>query len=263
MTQSQAARVFAPGDDAMAQSMSARVLTHGDYSIRYLPVASATTPRERDELALSIDLLTDQIWEKDPWQFRKIPDMLFSDDDGLMVISIGGSARSIAGFLSFRRLRFDGTRAVFLNFINILHAHHGKGLYAALARELIRDHQIWAGDRPLFYCWRTRNPVMWFANARLCTRITPDLLDGEVDLELRALAARAAQTAYPHNALDPVTFAIPDSYPDGHAYKRPQHHSQKHLDEQFYGHPAVARLNSTLFGFGELKPLGQGSFAGS
>jgi hypothetical protein len=245
----------------MMESDPARMFAHGKYSVRYLPVASVVPIYERLELASWMDLLTDQIWDKDPQLFHKMQDSLFSDDDGLMIISLNASNGSIVGFLSFRRLKLDDAHTLFLNFINILPMHHGSGLYAFLARELIRDHRTWAGRRPLFYCWRTRNPVMWFANARLCTRIMPDLLDGRVDAELCALAARAARQIYPHNSFDPTTFGMSDSYPEGHGYKRSQHHSLKHLNDRFYNDPALACPNAALFGFGELAPLRQGSFA--
>ncbi|WP_229164035.1 hypothetical protein [Bradyrhizobium altum] len=72
----------------------------------------------------------------------------------------------------------------------------------------------------MLYGWRTRNPIVWAANAKICEKVTPSLLDDAQDPALQAACVEMCTSLYPGKPLE-----LPDMIMRG-AYGHIKHHRQ-------------------------------------
>ena len=72
----------------------------------------------------------------------------------------------------------------------------------------------------ILYGWRTRNPIVWAANARICEKVTPSLLADTQDAVLQAACVEMCALLYPGKSLE-----IPGMIMRG-AYGHIKHHRQ-------------------------------------
>ena len=103
---------------------------------------------------------TEPHWTADSSPFdRKFSLILVYDASGLVAFSV------------YRKLRIAGGRAIYRSGTEVLPAHQGRGLYGFFTTEILRSSGAADnGDSGVLYGWRTRNPIVWAANARICEK---------------------------------------------------------------------------------------------
>jgi hypothetical protein len=225
-------------------------VNHRGYQVSIFWAADAFPQGERASALAAMDHISTSIWQIDPRFFvAQIGSDLFTADDILAAIYFTGQ---LVGFSSYRRLRISNCNVLFQRYTAIHEDHHKQGLYHAVTGLIVR-REYRNSSQPLFYSWRTRSPVMWFANVRYCRRIAADLASSAVDEELLCLGAAVASRMYPGLPLDARSLRISDAYPgDSSRYHMPQHHRDARLDQLFYRQPAITTPHDALIGVGEL-----------
>jgi len=130
-------------------------------------------------------------------------------------------ASGLVAFTVYRKLRIAGRPAIYRSGTEVLPAHQGRGLYGFFTTEVLKSSGAAnSGDGGLLYGWRTRNPIVWAANARICARVTPSLLGGPQDAALQAACVEMCTLLYPGKALE-----VPGMIMRG-AYGHIKHHRQ-------------------------------------
>ena len=103
----------------------------------------------------------------------------------------------------------------------MLPAHQGRGLYGLFTSEILKRCRAATQENAgILYGWRTRNPIVWAANARICEGVTPALLDDAQDAALQAAGVEMCSLLYPGKSLE-----IPSMIMRG-AYGHIKHHRQ-------------------------------------
>ncbi|MDO9560688.1 MAG: hypothetical protein Q7J60_03630 [Bradyrhizobium sp.] len=129
-------------------------------------------------------------------------------------------ASGLVAFSVYRRLRIAGRPAVYRSGTEVLPIHQGRGLYGFFTTEILKSSGATDGDDGILYGWRTRNPIVWAANARICAKATPSLLGGAEDTALQAAGVEMCGLLYPGKHLE-----IPGMIMRG-AYGHIKHHRQ-------------------------------------
>ena len=158
-------------------------------------------------------------------------------------------ARSgLVAFSVYRTLRVAGRPAIYRSGTEVLPAHQGRGLYGFFTTEVLKS----AGapdnsDAGILYGWRTRNPIVWAANAKICEGVTPALLDDAQDAALQAAGVEMCSLLYPGKSLE-----IPSMIMRG-AYGHIKHHRQAY-------HGAASLVDAAMsphdFGYSRCPVLG-------
>src|SRR5262249_240244 len=119
---------------------------------------------------------TEPHWTADSSPFDpKYSLILVYDADGLVAFSV------------YRIMRIASEAAIYRSGTEVLPAHQGRGLYGFFTSEVLKCSGAAAnGDNGVLYGWRTRNPIVWAANAKICEKVTPSLLDDAEDPALQA-----------------------------------------------------------------------------
>src|SRR5215470_6526014 len=88
----------------------------------------------------------------------------------------------LVAFSTYRLLRLAERPAIYRSGTEVLPAHQGRGLYGFFTSEILkRTRSAGQGNAGIFYGWRTRNPIVWVANAKICEKVTPGLLGNVQD----------------------------------------------------------------------------------
>jgi len=127
----------------------------------------------------------------------------------------------LVAFSVYRVLNVTGALAIYRSGTEVLPAHQGRGLYSFFTSEVLKCSG--AADRVdsgVLYGWRTRNPIVWAANAKICEKVTPSLLGDAQDPALQAACIEMCSSLYPGKALE-----VPDMIMRG-AYRHIRHHRQ-------------------------------------
>ena len=212
--------------------------------------ANASSLREGDRrCVLSFyDCVAKEIWIMPPDWFQQIGVGLFPEDASIFIVTNGEEP---AGFSIVRRLEISGGRKVLFEwFTNVRPRYQRLHTVDSITYFLLRRELVNGGSLP-FYSLRTRNPVKWYAAARMMTRVAPDLIRGTHDSELYQLARRMSEHVYPGSMLDPETLGVNEAYP-GSGYQAASHLDDKVIDRAFYAHPAVASPTGAIIMVGEL-----------
>jgi hypothetical protein len=154
-----------------------------DYAIYSLPDASLVSPGERRPLMDAMNGIiavnwkaTEPHWTADASPFdRKFSLILVYAGSGLIAFSV------------YRKLELAAGPAIYRSGTEVLPAHQGRGLYGFFTSEILKSSG--AADTPesgILYGWRTRNPIVWAANAKICEKVTPSLLGDTQDPALQA-----------------------------------------------------------------------------
>ena len=131
------------------------------------------------------------------------------------------ASSGLVAFSVYRRLRISGGPAIYRSGTEVLPAHQGRGLYGYFTTEVLKSSGAADnGDAGILYGWRTRNPIVWAANARICEKVTPSLLGDTPDATLQAACVEMCSLLYPGKSLE-----IPGMIMRG-AYGHIKHHRQ-------------------------------------
>jgi len=225
--------LIAPGDamphELSRQSGSLKSPWPG-YAIHSFPDASLVSPRDRRPLMDAMNNIiainwkaTEPHWTEASSPFdRKFSLILAYDASGLVAFSV------------YRKLRIAGRRSIYRSGTEVLPAHQGRGLYGFFTAEVLKSSGTAdSSDNGIFYGWRTRNPIVWAANAGICEKVTPSLLGDVKDTALQAACVEMCALLYPGRGLE-----IPGMIMRG-AYGHIKHHRQAY-------HGAVSLVDAAM-----------------
>jgi hypothetical protein len=110
---------------------------------------------------------------------------------------------ALVAFSVYRILDVAGCRAIYRSGTEVLPAHQGRGLYGFFTSEVLkRSGATERGKASVLYGWRTRNPIVWAANAKICNKVAPSLLVETQDASLQAACVEMCASLYPGKALE-------------------------------------------------------------
>lgn len=181
-----------------------------------VPDAAAYPVHLRETLMKAMNAIIARNWDmaEPHWSASYTP---FQPGFGLVLVEAAGS---LVAFSVFRRLSLSGRAAVYQAGTEVLPAHQGQGLYAFLVEEMLAAAMRDGASGDLLLGWRTRNPIVWAANARRCAAVAPSLLDAAPGPDLQAAARDLAKVVHPGHALELPAMIMRGVY--GHISHRPQ-----------------------------------------
>ena len=198
-----------------------------NYAVYSFPDASRVSPAEQRPLMDAMNSIiavnwqaTEPHWTADSSPFdRKFSLVLVYDASGLVAFSV------------YRKLLIAGRPAIYRSGTEVLPAHQGRGLYGFFTTEVLKSSD--AAESGVLYGWRTRNPIVWAANARICEKVIPSLLGDTQDAGLQAACAEMCALLYPGKSLE-----LPGMIMRG-AYGHIKHHRQAY-------HGAAALVDAAM-----------------
>jgi hypothetical protein len=230
------------------QRNSGELMRSGDYDLTFYWSGEDVPVSRRLELAFAFDEIASTIWGLAPDFFRNVGPDLFSERDRVVVLS---RRNKIIGFSISRRIIIGVQPVLFRRYSCMYAADRGNGLYGVLTAPVV-EREAAQHSGTLFLAWRTRNPIVWFKNAAMCTRVAPDLRDGRADSELTELALAVCREVYPDAAIDPVTLTVHSVYPGNSGYQVQPRHPLPEFDAMFMAYPGIESRHNALFGIGEI-----------
>jgi len=144
---------------------------------------------------------------------------------------------ALVAFSVYRMLDVAGCRAIYRSGTEVLPAHQGHGLYGFFTSEVLkRSGAAKRGEASVLYGWRTRNPIVWAANAKICDKVAPSLLSEAQDASLQAACVAMCASLYPGKALE-----LPGMIMRG-VYGHITHHRQAYHGRASLVDAAMSRL---------------------
>ena len=221
-----------------------------DIAVSHIVDAGTLAPAARQSLLAHFDSITNRIWRKPADVFQRLEPWVFAPAAGLLLgHSHGGE---LVAFSVYRRIVLDSVLIVHRETTNVIPAVQGRGVWTAFTHRLRLDLAPNGGR--LHLALRTRNPIIYMANYRVCEAMVPDLFrQGPSDPSLEDLAHRAAERLYPHLDLHRPSMVMPGAYV-GTSYREAPRHRDEEINTRFFGAPGLAQPTSALFVLGRLKP---------
>jgi len=143
----------------------------------------------------------------------------------------------LVAFSVYRVLQISGGLAVYRSGTEVLPAHQGRGFYGFFTSEVLKcSGAAQKGDCSVLYGWRTRNPIVWAANAKICEKVTPSLLGDAQDPALQAACVELCSSLYPGKPLE-----VPGMIMRG-AYGHIEHHRQTYYGTASLVDAAMSRM---------------------
>jgi hypothetical protein len=188
-----------------------------DYAIYSLPDATRIEACDRQPLMDAMNGIIAVNWQaSEPhWTPTSSP---FDQKYSLILVYDGSG---LVAFSVYRILHMSSGLGIYRSGTEVLPAHQGRGLYGFFTSEVLKcSGATEQADGGVFYGWRTRNPIVWAANAKICKKVTPSLLDDTQDPALQAACVEMCTSLYPGKELE-----VPDMIMRG-AYGHIKHHRQ-------------------------------------
>ena len=190
------------------------------YTACVLPNASAYPLDFRQRLMDAMNGIIATNWDaREPhWTPSSSP---FQEGFGLTLVGFEGE---LVAFSVYRKLRIGNRPAIYRSGTEVLPFHQGRGLYAFFTGKAIRSvlGEGEAEEAVIFYGWRTRNPIVWAANAKVCDKVLPSLLCDKQDPELQIACVAMHEMLYPGSNLEVPKMIVRGAY--GHITHRSQHY---------------------------------------
>jgi hypothetical protein len=186
-----------------------------DYAVYSFPDASRISQGEQQPLMDAMNNIIAINWKatEPHWTAAASP---FDKKFSLILVY---ASSGLVAFSVYRRLRISGGPAIYRSGTEVLPAHQGRGLYGYFTTEVLKSSAD-NGGAGILHGWRTRNPIVWAANARICEKVTPSLLGDTQDAALQAACVEMCSLLYPGKSLE-----IPGMIMRG-AYGHIKHHRQ-------------------------------------
>lgn len=188
-----------------------------DYAIYSFSDASEIGDRDRQPLMDAMNGIIAVNWHaSEPhWTATSSP---FENKYSVILVYDGSG---LIAFSVYRILHLTAGLGIYRSGTEVLPAHQGRGLYGFFTAEVLRcSGATEQAESSVLYGWRTRNPIVWAANAKICEKVTPSLLDDTQDPELQAACVEMCTSLYPGKPLE-----LPDMIMRG-AYGHIKHHRQ-------------------------------------
>jgi hypothetical protein len=188
-----------------------------NYSVYSFPDASRIEQADRQPVMDAMNGIIAVNWHatEPHWTAASSP---FDKKYSLILVRDG---ERLAAFSVYRMLHVAGYPAIYRSGTEVLPAHQGRGLYRFFTTEVLKHAgTLDGGDDSILYGWRTRNPIVWAANAKICDKVTPSLLGEDQDPALQSAGVEMCAALYPGKPLE-----LPDMIMRG-AYGHIKHHRQ-------------------------------------
>ncbi|BAM88375.1 conserved hypothetical protein [Bradyrhizobium oligotrophicum S58] len=130
----------------------------------------------------------------------------------------------LAAFSVYRVMTIAQRLAIYRSGTEVLPAHQGRGLYGFFTSQILKHSSTTTRSEGVLYGWRTRNPIVWAANAKICERVAPSLLGETADAELQAACVEMCATIYPDKPLEVPRMIMRGAY--GHI---------EHIRQDYHG----------------------------
>ena len=203
-------RTFGRQQQALASPRS-------DYTVLNFPDASSVGESEREPLMDAMNAIIAANWNaREPhWTAASSP---FDSQYSLIAVYDGAE---LVAFSVYRMLRIGGRAAVYRSGTEVLPAHQGRGLYSFFTSQVLRHaRETEPADASIFYGWRTRNPIVWAANAKICKKVAPSLFGNTQDATLQAAGVEMCAKLCPGKCLEIPSMIMRGAY--GHIRHRRQ-----------------------------------------
>jgi hypothetical protein len=203
------------------------------YKIYSFPDASRISPSHRQPVMDAMNGIIATNWKaaEPHWTAASSP---FESQYSLILVF---QHAALVAFSVYRILEVAGCRAIYRSGTEVLPAHQGRGLYGFFTSEVLkRSGAAERGEASVLYGWRTRNPIVWAANAKICDKVTPSLLNEAQDSSLQAACVEMCASLYPGKALE-----LPGMIMRG-AYGHIKHHRQTYHGTACLVDAAMSRL---------------------
>ena len=204
-----------------------------DYTIYSFPDASQISQSHRQPVMDAMNGIIAINWKaaEPHWTAASSP---FESTYSLILVY---DHEALVAFSVYRILEVAGCRAVYRSGTEVLPAHQGRGLYGFFTNEILkRSGTADTAEAVVLYGWRTRNPIVWAANAKICEKVTPSLLADVQDTALQAACIEMCASLYPGKPLE-----LPDMIMRG-AYDHIEHHRQAYHGTASLVDAAISRI---------------------
>jgi hypothetical protein len=204
-----------------------------DYAVYSFPDASRISRGEQQPLMDAMNNIIAINWKatEPHWTAAASP---FDKKFSLILVY---ASSGLVAFSVYRRLRISGGSAIYRSGTEVLPAHQGRGLYGFFTTEVLKSSGAADnGDAGILYGWRTRNPIVWAANARICEKVVPCLLGDTQDAAMQAACVEMCSLLYPGKSLE-----IPGMIMRG-AYGHIKHHRQAYHGAASLVDAAMSRI---------------------
>ena len=203
-----------------------------DYTVYSFPDASEVGIADRQLLMDAMNAIIAVNWKatEPHWTVASSP---FDDGYGLILVY---AHSGLVAFSVYRTMRIANRLAVYRSGTEVLPQHQGRGLYGFFTSQILKSADAAAGDAPILYGWRTRNPIVWAANAKICDKVAPSLLGDAPDPQLQAACVEMCAALYPGKQLE-----VPGMIMRG-AYGHIKHHRQDYHGAASLIDTAMSRL---------------------
>src|SRR3569833_1883518 len=109
----------------------------------------------------------------------------------------------LVAFSVYRVMEIANRPAIYRSGTEVLPAHQGRGLYGFFTSQILkRISASGAADEAVLYGWRTRNPIVWAANARKCDKVAPTLLGDKADPKQQSACVEMCSALFPGKQLE-------------------------------------------------------------
>jgi hypothetical protein len=204
-----------------------------DYAAYSFLDASCIAPSERQDLMNAMNGIIAVNWKaSEPhWTAGSSP---FESRYSLILVCAGAD---LVAFSVYRVMRISCGLAIYRSGTEVLPAHQGRGLYGFFTSEVLKTSRaLEVGESNVLYAWRTRNPIVWTTNAKICERVTPSLLGDAEDPTLQAACVEICSSLYPGKPLE-----VPGMIMRG-AYGHIEHHRQTYHGAASLVDAAMSRI---------------------
>jgi len=204
-----------------------------DYAVYSFPDASRIRLSDRQPLMDAMNGIIAVNWQatEPHWTAACSP---FDGTYSLILVYDGSG---LVAFSVYRMLEISDGLAIYRSGTEVLPAHQGHGLYGFFTSEVLKcSGAAENGDGTVLYGWRTRNPIVWAANAKICEKVTPSLLGDTQDPRLQAACVKMCSSLYPGKPLE-----VPEMIMRG-AYGHIKHHRQTYRGAASLVEAAMSRM---------------------
>src|SRR5436189_3281724 len=196
-----------------------------DYAVYSFPDASRVSASDRESLMDAMNGIVATNWRatEPHWTAASSP---FDSKYSLIFVH---DRSGLVAFSVYRILNVAGRLAVYRSGTEVLPAHQGRGLYGLFTSEILkRCRAATQENADILYGWRTRNPIVWAANAKICEKVAPSLLGDAQDAALQAACVEMCSALYPGKSLEVPSMIMRGAY--GHIkHQRQAYHGTASL----------------------------------
>lgn len=141
---------------------------------------------------------------------------------------------TVVGYSAFKRLAFSDGVVIYRAGSEILAKFQGRALYRRLTRLVLSSSfkDVTSQSR-CYYSWRTRNPIVWASNSRLCMQVAPSLDGRPCSPWLSEAGLALAHKLFPQQTIEWPSMIMRNIYPHIFFRHPPRLRSDEVINEAF------------------------------